>query len=172
MTVYANKPEFNVREKLKELDYGHVPYHKMPAGSVIQTRAYKTNSGWISTTSASEVFTGVEFDISPKRKSSLILIEFHFPMTHTSADTMIPTIRRQVSGEAQIDFNTTSYHNGFIQGATTSAYQSIMMTEHDYPNTTNSVNYEVWFRSGTAGNQVHLAHNGSAYRLKLTEIAQ
>ena len=38
MTVYANKPAFNVREKLKELDYGKVPYHKMPAGSVIQVR--------------------------------------------------------------------------------------------------------------------------------------
>ena len=36
MTVYANKPAFNVREKLKEIDYGKVPYHKMPAGSVIQ----------------------------------------------------------------------------------------------------------------------------------------
>ena len=171
MTVIVTKPEFNVREKLKELDYGHVPYHKMPAGSVIQTKAYKTNSGWISTTSTAEVFTGVEFDIHPKRKNSLILVEFHFPMTHTYSDTMIPTIRRQVSGENQIDFNTTSYHNGFIQGATTSAYQSIMMTEHDYPNTTEIVNYEVWFRSA-GGGQVHLAHNGSAYRLKLTEIAQ
>ena len=36
MTVRANKPAFNVREKLKELDYSHIPYEKMPAGSVIQ----------------------------------------------------------------------------------------------------------------------------------------
>ena len=36
MTVRAHKPEFNFREKLKELDYAHVPYEKMPAGSVIQ----------------------------------------------------------------------------------------------------------------------------------------
>jgi len=171
MTIYANKPAFNVREKLKEIDYGKVPYHKMPAGSVIQTRVYKQNSGWISTTSTSEVSTGVEIAIYPKRKNSLILVEFHFPMTHTYSDTMIPTLRRQVDGEAQIDFNTTSYHNGFIQGATTSSYQSIMMTEHDYPDTTNKVNYEVYFRSA-GGAQVHLAHNGSAYRLKLTEIAQ
>lgn len=171
MTVYASKPEINVREKLKELDYGHVPYDKMPAGSVIQTRTRKQNSGWITTTSTTEVFTGVEFAIYPKRKNSLILVEFHFPMTHTYSDTMVPTLRRQVDGETQIDFNTTSYHNGFIQGATTSAYQSIMMTEHDYPDTTNKVNYEVYFRSA-GGGQVHLAHNGSAYRLRLTEIAR
>jgi len=171
MTIYANKPAFNVREKLKEIDYGKVPYHKMPAGSVIQTKAYKKDSGWISTTSTTEVSTGVEFAIYPKRKNSLILVEFHFPMTHTYSDTMVPTIRRQVDGETQIALNTTSYHNGFIQGGTTSAYQSIMMTEHDYPNTTERVNYEVYFRS-TGGGQVHLAHNGSAYRLRLTEIAQ
>jgi hemin uptake protein HemP len=171
MTVYANKPAFNVREKLKELDYARVPYHKMPAGSVIQTKAYKQNSGWISTTSTAEVFTGVEFAIYPKRKNSLILVEFHFPMTHTYSDTMIPTLRRKVDGETQIDLNTTSYHNGYIQGATTSAYQSIMITEHDYPDTTNRVNYEVYFKSA-GGGAVHLAHNGSAYRLKLTEIAQ
>jgi hypothetical protein len=36
MTVYASKSEINVREKLKELDYSHVPYEKMPAGSVLQ----------------------------------------------------------------------------------------------------------------------------------------
>lgn len=36
MTVRIEKPAFNIREKLSELDYGHVPYEKMPAGSVIQ----------------------------------------------------------------------------------------------------------------------------------------
>ena len=35
MTVRANKPAFNVREKLKSLDYDHIPYEKMPRGSVI-----------------------------------------------------------------------------------------------------------------------------------------
>ena len=37
MTVRANKPAFNVREKLKELDYSHVPYEKIPDGVAIQT---------------------------------------------------------------------------------------------------------------------------------------
>ena len=38
MTVRVSKPEFNLREKLTELDYGRVPYHKMPAGSIIQVK--------------------------------------------------------------------------------------------------------------------------------------
>ena len=37
MTVRISKPEFNLREKLTELDYSQVPFQKMPAGSVVQT---------------------------------------------------------------------------------------------------------------------------------------
>tara|TARA_A100001391_G_scaffold32085_1_gene17219 strand:- start:13 stop:618 length:606 start_codon:yes stop_codon:yes gene_type:complete len=37
MTVRISKPEFNLREKLSELDYDRVPFQKMPAGSVVQT---------------------------------------------------------------------------------------------------------------------------------------
>ena len=38
MTVRVSKPEFNLREKLTELDYSQVPYEKMPAGSIIQIK--------------------------------------------------------------------------------------------------------------------------------------
>ena len=37
MVVKVSKPEFNLREKLTELDYDRVPFQKMPAGSVVQT---------------------------------------------------------------------------------------------------------------------------------------
>ena len=37
MTVRITKPEFNLREKLSELDYSRVPFQKIPAGSVVQT---------------------------------------------------------------------------------------------------------------------------------------
>ena len=37
MTVRANKPEFNIREKLKELE--SVSYEKIPDGVAIQTVA-------------------------------------------------------------------------------------------------------------------------------------
>ena len=73
MTVYANKPAFNVREKLKELDYGHVPYHKMPAGSVIQTVSEMYNTR-ISTGSTSFVSTGFYVEIDPKFKNSKIFV--------------------------------------------------------------------------------------------------
>ena len=42
MTVRANKPEFNIREKLKELE--SVSYEKMPAGSIIQVKQSSFNT--------------------------------------------------------------------------------------------------------------------------------
>ena len=50
MTVRANKPEFNIREKLKSLDYGNVPYEKMPAGSVIQVVQTEFRNSFSNTT--------------------------------------------------------------------------------------------------------------------------
>ena len=35
MVVRVEKPEFNLRDKLNELNYDRVPYHKMPYGSVV-----------------------------------------------------------------------------------------------------------------------------------------
>ena len=44
MTVRANKPAFSIREKLKELDYAHVPYDKMPLGSCIGSAFYHSSN--------------------------------------------------------------------------------------------------------------------------------
>lgn len=37
MPIHITKPAFNLRAKLNDLDYGRVPYQKMPGGSVVQT---------------------------------------------------------------------------------------------------------------------------------------
>ena len=44
MTVRVNKPSFNIREKLKSLDYSHVPYEKMPLGSCIGSAFYHSSN--------------------------------------------------------------------------------------------------------------------------------
>ena len=44
MTVRISKPEFNLREKLTELDYDRVPYEKMPAGAIIQVVDHKADN--------------------------------------------------------------------------------------------------------------------------------
>lgn len=49
MSIRVSKPEFNLREKLTELDYSQVPYHKMPAGSIISSAVWKVPATAVST---------------------------------------------------------------------------------------------------------------------------
>ena len=81
MTVRVAKPAFNLRSKLNELDYGVVPYEKMPPGSVLQVQqTYHTaQTVFGATTTATEVF-GV--DISPRSKSSNFLVTAHVSYSH------------------------------------------------------------------------------------------
>ena len=81
MTVRANKPAFNIREKLKELDYAHVPYDKMPAGSVIQvfnniitTRSVLNSVPGSSTISATSGSQYTSFNFTPKSSNSKLLL--------------------------------------------------------------------------------------------------
>ena len=82
MTVRANKPEFNVREKLKELDYAHVPYEKMPAGSVIQVYSKVSTNEYSGTVAGGSGFAdpgeGYLFEtlsFCPKFNDSKILLQ-------------------------------------------------------------------------------------------------
>ena len=81
MTVRIEKPAFNLRSKLNDLDFGQVPYEKMPSGSVIQVKqTYSTaQTVYGATTSATEVF-GV--DISPKSRTSSFLVTAHVSYSH------------------------------------------------------------------------------------------
>ena len=80
MTVRIEKPAFNLREKLTQLD-SQVSYEKMPVGSVIQVKqTYSTaQTVYGATTSATEVF-GV--DISPRSRDSNFLVTVHVSYSH------------------------------------------------------------------------------------------
>ena len=78
MTVRISKPEFNLREKLTELDFDRVPYQKMPAGSVIQVRNNIITSASNNNTASNNFWnTSVSVAIAPTRSDSKILISGH-----------------------------------------------------------------------------------------------
>ena len=81
MAVRVSKPEFNLKEKISELDYSQIPYEKMPIGSVIQVKQNYVTSQTVygSTNSATELF-GV--DISPRSKTSGFLVTVHVSYSH------------------------------------------------------------------------------------------
>jgi len=168
MTVRANKPAFSIREKLKELDYSHVPYDKMPAGSVIQVVKKDYDPGWISTSSTSYVASTVSLSITPKKINSLILLDYRIPMSHTptSGTALVSLIYKNET----ILNNVTNYQQGFIRSD--DMYTSFTIQDSDFPNSLETQTYEIYFKNGGSAGTVHLVHNGSRVYLRLWEIAQ
>jgi hypothetical protein len=166
MTVYANKPAFNVREKLKELDYGKVPYHKMPAGSVIETVS-ETYTTRISTGSTSFVSTGFYVEINPKFKNSKIFVSISTSgnNNNTVGHDMFYTLFRITSdGTSTTSLNLGHPTYGFA-GLRTNAAASginnrlevpISMNYFDDVNSADTIKYEIWLRSENASSSVEM----------------
>ena len=84
MTVRSNKPAFSIREKLKELDYAHVPYDRMPLGSCIGSAFYhssntSSNSYTITTTAQQNGYViDPAFTYYKRNPNSILYVEFQF----------------------------------------------------------------------------------------------
>jgi hypothetical protein len=166
MTVYASKPEINVREKLKELDYGHVPYDKMPAGSVIQTVSEMYNTR-IATGSTSFVSTGFYVEINPKFKSSKIFVSISTSGNNNNSvghDMFYTLFRITNDGSSNTSLNLGHATLGF-GGVRTNAAASgtnnrlevpISMNYFDDVTNTDTIKYEIWFRSESASSSVEM----------------
>ena len=143
MTVRVNKDAFNIREKLSELDYGHVPYDKMPAGSIIQVKRESSNSS-NQTPSGLSTWTDVNptVTITPKRASNLIIIETSVMcISQNNSYVGFRLLRDSTAIREWWGFNDTSSFTPF-QGP----------GKHiDSPNTTSAVTYkfQIFASSGT-----------------------
>ena len=84
MTVRISKPQFNLRDKLSELDYSRVPYEKMPAGSIIQSASTTITTSLILNAASDSSLLGTYSDtpmtvtINPKFSNSKLLVNFEF----------------------------------------------------------------------------------------------
>ena len=82
MAVRIEKPQFNLRDKLSELDYSTLPYDKIPPGGILQSKVkYSNNTTWTTSadawTSVGPVAGQVDFTIkiTPKFLGSKLLFE-------------------------------------------------------------------------------------------------
>ena len=98
MTVRISKPEFNLREKLTELDYGRVPYQKMPAGSIIQVKQKVidgTYSESVPPSSSGPYGNIVDSEtISPRFATSKILIMLNLNVGASNNGNLSVTLHR------------------------------------------------------------------------------
>ena len=123
MTVYANKPAFNVREKLKELDYARVPYHKMPAGSVVQVQYAKniTEGSVVNTTS--DIVT---VSVTKQLSNSKFMIAGGTYLARLSnasnQDTVDPTLMFRIDG-VTLSTGLSGYNQGGFYGVDVPMWQ-------------------------------------------------
>ncbi len=153
------KPEFNVRAKLNELDYGHVPYHKMPPGSIIQT-VVRTTTNQTNITVTDYEPTDIYCTICPKLQSSKILIMVSGGMngmaggtagnyTVLSAKVYRSNADSLVSGYEVVKGNGTDTTSVVSQGHQRNhldAHQYVPLSINiiDKPKTTKPITYKVY----------------------------
>ena len=86
MTIKIEKPAFNLRAKLNQLDFGVLPVEKVPIGSVVQTVVnYPTSTVQLrshapGTSNAFNEVPGGDYrtTITPRFSNSLILLDLNF----------------------------------------------------------------------------------------------
>ena len=122
MTVRVEKQEFGLREKLNELEFDKLPYHKMPVGTILQVR--QSHNVTNITISSSSYTTLRDLLIYPISRNSLMYIRttcsprcfvtgnsrarFLNRITRTDTDTNLDTVLLQNSENPQyrnLNFN-------------------------------------------------------------------
>ena len=185
MTVRISKPEFNLREKLTELDYGQVPLQKMPSGSVLQVVFAQTNAeatqNNAATTQTTLFFTNLEATISPRFSTSKILVTANQNFNITGPNV----------AQLQWNFYICNSSGTILQGApgADSFDQNRIKDQKAHagshpihflhsPNTTSAFTYRVYGNnyysaSGTSTLSCHTANRTNTFStMTLMEIAQ
>lgn len=181
MTVRIQKPAFNIREKLSELDFGHVPYEKMPAGSVIQV-THGTTSTEVQVNTNANTDTGLSATISPKFSNSKILIFVSHDncekISSVSSATRFQLWRQDSAGvqvnlgeEAGISDGYISYAMG-LNNITNTARFNVNFQWIDSPNSNSTLTYFTKVNNFIATTGIKVQAGNYPSRITLMEIAQ
>ena len=183
MTVRVSKPAFNLRDKLTQLDYGHVPYEKMPPGSIIQLVAGETE---YRTATSSQTFqpTDMFATISPKFATSQIYITLGGDANNNgTGHYLYVTYYRSIDGgsfsnlatNGRNDSNSADQNYGMcmVSAHDSRLHVPVAVPFLDSPNTTAPVTYKVYLRSGNSSHTVEFPANDGYQRSRmfLYEIA-
>ena len=165
MTVRISKPEFNLREKLSELDYSQVPYEKMPAGSVVQVAFNSLYGSAVGTTSQTFQYSGLFVNISPRFVTSKIIVTASVDaQTGNGAGKGVEyTFFRNVDADAtnsspSVNLLESASNKNYISYSSASGYihERAAMLAEDNPRTIERVQYRVFYHSHGAVSYTHL----------------
>tara|TARA_B100000214_G_C23955626_1_gene622665 strand:- start:865 stop:1413 length:549 start_codon:yes stop_codon:yes gene_type:complete len=156
MTVRITKPTFNLRSKLTELEYGTIPYDKMPAGSVIQyvVPPHTWFNNRFTTTSNSYVNTGYHLKITPRRADSKIVLYGNFSVHHDGGNYIYNRFYNATRGRyVERDIHSDTNNDGLYESAigNNTGWWMCAVEAVDIPGTTLQQNYQIWGRTHSTG---------------------
>ena len=178
MTVRITKPEFNLREKLSELDYSRVPYEKMPSGSVIQTKfSYYDVGGTqneFETTSSTFQQSPFLVKISPKFANSTIKFEAAINIKqNTGASYVQVGLWKDIDGGGYNYFSGGTTGHGFItyrNNFNGTSWDHVNFTAFDKPQTTKQITYRLYLKSNDNNQNVRIGENSADEYISAMEI--
>ena len=178
MTVRAYKPEFNFREKLKEIE--SVSYDKIPDGVSIQTvvEQYRTGGGSNEHETSSSTYQATNFKVTISPKFANSLIEIKAAANHKEYGS---STYHNIAVYRSIDGQSYSYIGDSISyGQMSIAWGSTMNNNliygiapilvYDMPNTTKPVTYKLYHRHSSGSQNVRLGENNADEFMSATEI--
>ena len=179
MTVRVSKPKFNLREKITELDYGRVPYEKMPAGSIIQSASTTITTSLILNASSDSSLLGaysdtpMTFTINPKFSNSKLLVNFEFGLLVRNGNNSGALGYAVKRNGTRIVTSSANPHEQFAGGNLVG-----FRTHYTYVDTTyNSIEpqtylLEVYLRGGYTNMQAEFNSRNETANVVIYEVAQ
>ena len=176
MSVRVEKQEFGLREKLAELDYGKLPYHKMPVGTIVQVRQSQSSTN--TTISSSSMTNLRQLTIQPIFRNSLMYIRCHcHPRCFVTGNSRARFVSRIVREDTD-----TNQETDLIQNSESPQYRNA--NTHSNSVELNGGSYTIefcdWHRQikpilykfQVARNDNNFDMGGSSYAIQVMEIVQ
>ena len=162
MTVRASKPEFNLREKLTELDYSRVPYEKMPAGTIIQVVDHKANDHPTTNSTSYSDIAGTFFDIYPKFSTSKIFVSWDFGTEHNGViNGLAFRVRRKIDDGSGTLLKTQDQFSYPTQTGWGAGAGGVNITYIDAPNSIGKLTYYLQWSIESSGTMYINYNDGS-----------
>ena len=159
MTIRIEKPAFNLRSKLNDLDFGQVPLQKMPTGSIIQVKQKViagTYSESVPPSSSGPYGNIVESEtISPRFSTSKILIMMNLNVGASNDGNLSVTLHRNgdvISGAIGESSSPKTSVTATEFTSSTSRQFQMNVTYIDSPESTSVQTYAFKFSTAENGN--------------------
>ena len=179
MAVRIEKPQFNLRDKLSELDYSTLPYDKIPPGGIVQSKVKYSNNttfttsadAWTSLQVSGQV--GYSMRITPKFLGSKLIFETDMITNQNDLDGYVRFRLVDLNNPA----GTTVFHENVYCGA--AQYYVPTDTWIGYPvramgTVTHMSEHNLVLQARVKnGGTLSFSWSGSDYRIvRVTEIRQ